>query len=159
MTHAVAKPTDHGSPREVRRPMRLLVLVPGAALLAISQGLRWATIDGRQVSQLEAGFGLAWQWAMLLVAAAATAGLLAGRMQLVATTVVSVVGAVLMYTVLAALRATPTIAAVHYGADASAGPALPVSLAGLALLVGASWMLIALSSGGRTQRSPSELAR
>jgi len=131
--------------------MRLLVLIPGAALLAIAQTLPWAVIDGRNVSQMQAGFGLAWQWALLFVAAGAVAGLMSGRVQLVLTSVVSVIGAIWMYTVLAATRATPTIAAVRYGADASAGPALPVCLAGLALLVGAGWLLVAFSPDGRTR--------
>lgn len=43
----------------------------------------------------------------------------------------------------AALRATPLTAAVQYGADATAGPALLICMAGMVILVSAVWLLAA----------------
>lgn len=56
-------------------------------------------------------------------------------MRVVLTPVTSVLAIVAGYTALSVMRATPTIAAVHYEADESAGPALPTSLVGIFMLV------------------------
>lgn len=123
--------------------MRLVVLVPAAALLAVAQLMPWATVEGTEISQLEAGYGLSWWLATLLVAVAIATDQPSGRTQLMLASVFSVIASAAGYMTLTALRATPTIAAVHYGSDASAGPALPLSIAGLLLLVAGTWLLVA----------------
>lgn len=119
--------------------LRLVAFTVAIAFLVVGQVSTWASIGGRDIPLIEVGFGLSWQLAALITVSALTTVVLSGRRQLALMVITTGMALFAGYVAIAALRSTPTIAAVHYGADASAGPALPLCLLGIVMLTTSMW--------------------
>lgn len=119
--------------------MRWVALAPGLAFIALSFVLPWGTVDGDEISVVDAGFGLLPPVLALLLAAGVVAAALP-QWSVPAGIIATAAGVFGAYIGLITLRSIPTIGAVHLGADVRPGWSLLALVLGQLLVPSGLWI-------------------